>query len=252
MGGCVGTQSGGRRNSGSHSGLSDSSTAPVTKNKPLKTEKMRWKSDIPLTDGQLMSKRDEFWDTAPAFEGKTEIWVALRAAVDATFKDDVALAQAILDGAGVSLPGGSMTECYDEWGTRYSIPVYCLSNPLNLVLESDRDSPAEFSEPVPPDSASTGQTLAQSQGEELKVKVRLSTTGEDIRLILNTLETIGMAKKKLQDQEGCEEPVRQRWYFGGKLLGDKSRVADAHVPQGYVIQCIINSSVEFDVITTKE
>ena len=84
------------------------------------------------------------------------------------------------------------------------------------------------------------------------MKVRLSTTGEDIRLILNTLETIGMAKKKLQDQEGCEEPARQRWYFGGKLLGDKSRVADAHVPQGYVIQCIINSSVEFDVITTKE
>ena len=36
MGGCVGTQSGGRRNSGSNSGLSDSSLAPVTKNKPLK------------------------------------------------------------------------------------------------------------------------------------------------------------------------------------------------------------------------
>ena len=70
MGGCVGTHSGGRRNSGSASGLSDSSLAPVTKNKPLKPDKMRWKSDIPLTDGQLMSKRDEFWDTAPAFEGR--------------------------------------------------------------------------------------------------------------------------------------------------------------------------------------
>ena len=122
MGGCVGTQSGGRRNSGSNSGLSDSSLAPVTKNKPLKVkffsiksmnniraiglfgmdlladqildpilvqlketkfknknkyiyfdiiqaERMQWKSDIPLTDGQLISKRDEFWDTAPAFEG---------------------------------------------------------------------------------------------------------------------------------------------------------------------------------------
>jgi hypothetical protein len=34
----------------------------------------RWKSDIPLTNGQLQSKRDEFWDTAPAFEGKQEIW----------------------------------------------------------------------------------------------------------------------------------------------------------------------------------
>jgi len=250
MGGCVGTQSGGRRNSGSNSGLSDSSLAPVTKNKPLKAERMQWKSDIPLTDGQLISKRDEFWDTAPAFEGKTEIWVALKAAVDATFKEDIPLAQAILDGAGVSLPGGSLRECYDEWGTRYSIPVYCLSNPLNLVLESDRDSPAEFSEPVP-SSASSGGHVQGNQGEELKVKVRLSTTGEDIRLVLNTMETIGMAKKKLQDQEGVQEPSRQRWYFGGKLLGDKSKVGDAHVPQGYVIQCIINT-LDFDVITTKE
>ena len=31
---------------------------------------------------------------------------------------DLALAQAILDGAGISLPGGSLSECYDEWGTR--------------------------------------------------------------------------------------------------------------------------------------
>ena len=113
MGGCVGTPSGGRRNSGSNSGLSDSSLSPVTKNKPLRVDKVRWKSDIPLTEGQLMSKRDEFWDTAPAFEGKTEIWVALKAAVDATFKDDVTLAQAILDGAGISLPSGE--DCL-VWG----------------------------------------------------------------------------------------------------------------------------------------
>ena len=57
-------------------------------------------------------------------------------------------------------------ECYDELGTRYSIPVYCLSLPVNLVVEGAgdrfkkivhlspikificRDSPAEFSEPV--------------------------------------------------------------------------------------------------------
>ena len=101
---------------------------------------------------------------------------------------------------------------------RYSIPVYCLSNPLNLVQESDRDSPAEYSEPVP-GSASSGPG-SELVGEELKVKVRLSTTGEDVRLILNTAETIGMAKRKLQDQEGCVEPRWQRWYFGGKLLGE--------------------------------
>ena len=51
------------------------------------------------------------------------------------------------------------------------------------------------------------------------MKVRLSTTGEDIRIVLNSMETIGMAKKKLQDQEGLQDPSTQRWYFGGKLLG---------------------------------
>ena len=239
MGGCVGTPAGGRRNSGSNSGLSDSSLSPVTKNKPLKVDKVRWKSDIPLTEGQLISKRDEFWDTAPAFEGKTEIWVALKAAVDATFKDDVPLAQAILDGAGISLPSGKpsigisvwitsryniilggLGECYDEWGTRYTIPVYCLSNPLNLVTEADRDSPAEFSEPILSTASASVERLRA--GEDVKVKVRLSTTGEDVRLVLNTMETIGMAKKKLQDQEGIQDPSTQRWYFGGKLLGKTS------------------------------
>jgi hypothetical protein len=39
------------------------------KNHPLFHETIRWKSDVPLTEGQLRSKRDEFWETAPAFEG---------------------------------------------------------------------------------------------------------------------------------------------------------------------------------------
>ena len=33
---------------------------------------------------------------------------------------------------------------------------------------------------------------------------------------------------------------------------DRSRVGEANVPQGYVIQCIINTSLDFDVIATKE
>lgn len=40
------------------------------KNHPLFHETIRWKSDVPLTEGQLRSKRDEFWETAPAFEGE--------------------------------------------------------------------------------------------------------------------------------------------------------------------------------------
>lgn len=79
---------------------------PARKNRPLCHETIRWRSDVPLTEGQLRSKRDEFWDTAPAFDGRKEIWDALRAATTAAEGLDFQLAQAILDGANVSVPNG--------------------------------------------------------------------------------------------------------------------------------------------------
>jgi Ubiquitin-binding domain len=83
-----------------------SADGSVRKNHPLCQEVIRWKSDIPLTNGQLRSKRDEFWDTAPAFDGRKEIWDALRAAATAYEACDFELAQAILDGANISVPNG--------------------------------------------------------------------------------------------------------------------------------------------------
>lgn len=79
------------------------------RNQPLKREKPKWKSDYPMTDGQLRSKRDEFWDTAPAFEGRKEIWDALKAAAQAFESNDHELAQAIIDGASITLPHGTAT-----------------------------------------------------------------------------------------------------------------------------------------------
>lgn len=76
------------------------------RNQALKREKPKWKSDYPMTDGQLRSKRDEFWDTAPAFEGRKEIWDALKAAAQAFESNDHELAQAIIDGASITLPHG--------------------------------------------------------------------------------------------------------------------------------------------------
>lgn len=78
----------------------------LRKNHPLCPETIRWRSDVPLTIGQLRSKRDEFWETAPAFDGRREIWDALKAASRAAESLDFVLAQAILDGANVSVPNG--------------------------------------------------------------------------------------------------------------------------------------------------
>uniref|UniRef100_A0A6M2DII2 Putative ubiquitin domain-containing protein 2 isoform x1 n=1 Tax=Xenopsylla cheopis TaxID=163159 RepID=A0A6M2DII2_XENCH len=231
MGGCLGTS---RTRSvaidGSPGVSRPNSSGGARKNHPLCHETIRWKSDVPLTEGQLRSKRDEFWDTAPAFDGRKEIWDALRAAAVAAETIDFELAQAILDGANISVPNGYLTECYDELGTRYQVPIYCLSYPINIVKEDNgRDSPADCSEPV-------------DAGTEMTLKLRLSSTSQDIKLLVYSKDTISQCKKKLQVQEGVET-LCQRWFFGGKLLGDKLTVEDSRVQPGYVVQVIINNEM---------
>ncbi|XP_015164648.1 ubiquitin domain-containing protein 2-like isoform X1 [Solanum tuberosum] len=88
-----------------------------------------WKHPQPITRSQLMQLREEFWDTAPHYGGKKEIWDALRAAAEA----DLELAQAIVDSAGIIAQNTDMTICYDESGTKYELPKYVLSEPTNMI-----------------------------------------------------------------------------------------------------------------------
>lgn len=231
-------------------------SAPPGRNEPLKKERPKWKSDYPMTDGQLRSKRDEFWDTAPAFEGRKEIWDALKAAAYAVEANDHSLAQAILDGASITLPhgegrwrggcgsggphlgvpcktpsltplsAGSLTECYDELGNRYQLPVYCLAPPVNLILERGEEEAAEPAEPPP------------NARREFALKVRLST-GKDLRLSASMADTIGQLKKQLQAQEGIDL-AWQRWFFSGKLLTDRTRLQETKIQKDFVVQVIVN------------
>lgn len=111
------------------------------------------------------------------------------------------------------------------------------------MVESDRDSPAEFSEPV----------TTTAEGHDHKIRVRISLTGDDVVLIVNTADSILAAKRKLQSQETGKvpEPSRQRWYYSGKLLGDKMKISDVNIPSGFVIQCVVNN-LDFGVIRTKD
>ncbi|CAN1283497.1 Ubiquitin domain-containing protein 1 [Linum perenne] len=100
-------------------------------NKKVKKPKP-WKHSQPITRAQLVMMRDEFWDTAPHYGGRKEIWDALRAAAEA----EVALAQAIVDSAGVIVQSEDMTICYDERGAKYELPKYVLSEPSNLISDN--------------------------------------------------------------------------------------------------------------------
>ncbi|XP_049614526.1 ubiquitin domain-containing protein 1 [Syngnathus scovelli] len=228
MGGCVGrywerwddTQSRGSSRNGGRG----------ARNEPLKKDRPKWKSEYPMTEGQLRSKRDEFWDTAPAFDGRKEIWDALKAAAVALECNDHELAQAIVDGASITLPHGTLTECYDELGNRYQLPVYCLAPPINLISERSDDDHSDSPQlPVAPK-------------KEFQLKVRLST-GKDLRLSASMTDTIGQLKKQLHAQEDIEA-AHQRWFFSGKLLTDKTRLQDTKIQKDFVIQVIVNPQAQ--------
>ncbi|XP_022618542.1 ubiquitin domain-containing protein 1-like isoform X3 [Seriola lalandi dorsalis] len=200
------------------------------RNEPLKKERPKWKSEYPMTEGQLRSKRDEFWDTAPAFDGRKEIWDALRAAALAAECNDLELAQAIVDGACITLPHGSLTESYDELGNRYQLPAYTLAPPVNLITETSTESKVSES------------TQKQAQPppcrQEFQLRVRLST-GKDVRLTASMADSIAELKKQLEEQEDIDV-IRQRWFFSGKLLTDKTRLQDTKIQKDFVVQVIVN------------
>ncbi|XP_067091755.1 ubiquitin domain-containing protein 1-like [Osmerus mordax] len=228
MGGCVG------RNRMDGQGGTAQNTARTRKrggrNEPLKKESPKWKSEYPMTEGQLRSKRDEFWDTSPAFDGRKEIWDALRAAALAVEVNDLDLAQAIVDGACITLPHGSLTESYDELGNRYQLPAYTLAPPLNLIKECTNESEASDKpeKEVPPPPAK----------QEFQLKVRLSS-GKDLRLTATMADSISQLKKQLEVQEDIDA-IHQRWFFSGKLLTDKTRLQDTKIQKDFFVQVIVN------------
>ncbi|XP_014034680.1 ubiquitin domain-containing protein 1 isoform X1 [Salmo salar] len=226
MGGCVGREREDTQGHGSSRSGGRTHRKRGGRNEPLKKDKPKWKSDYPMTEGQLRSKRDEFWDTAPAFEGRKEIWDALKAATVALECNDHELAQAIVDGANITLPHGSLTECYDELGSCYQLPVYCLAPPVNLISERSDEDPSDNPEPT------------AAPKKEFQLKVRLST-GKDLRLSASMADPIGQLKKQLQAQEDIDT-AHQRWFFSGKLLTDKTRLQDTKIQKDFVIQVIVN------------
>ncbi|XP_031809530.1 ubiquitin domain-containing protein 2 isoform X3 [Sarcophilus harrisii] len=200
------------------------------RNQPLKKEKPKWKSDYPMTDGQLRSKRDEFWDTAPAFEGRKEIWDALKAAAHAFENNDHELAQAIIDGANITLPHGALTECYDELGNRYQLPVYCLAPPINMIEEKSDIETLDIPDPPP------------NSGYECQLRLRLST-GKDLKLLARSTDTVYHMKRRLNAVEGVE-PSSQRWFFSGRPLTDKMKLEELKIPKDYVVQVIVSQPLQ--------
>lgn len=236
---------------------------------PIKQERLRWKSNASMTETQLRRKRENFWETAPTLEGRQEVWDALRAAAHAYEAQDYAMCQALLDAANIRLgSGGCLTEAWDESGSMYKIPPYCLAAPANLrsdpsIDNSSGSADCDVKNGGTCDIAENGGDVSVSNVEEIgkqfQIKLRFHyfdvRTGEDdrreakpmpelptkdLKFQVNSKEAISSAKKRVRDQYVPGFDWRsQSWLFGGRMLLDKQRLDSTKLQQGFVVQVII-------------
>jgi len=204
------------------------------KNQPVKSELPVWSAERSITTEQLMRKRAEFWDTSPAYEGRKEIWDALKAAAEALETGNRDLAQAILDGASITLPSGFLSDCYDELGCRYVLPPYVLSRPTNIVTSK----PEPSNEPVIPASPVT-----MAPDMYLKIRLSIGDATTDEKLPVNSLERIADVKERIRQNHNLGLS-RIRMICCGKILNDKTAIKDAKIPKSFIVQVIVSTDLE--------
>lgn len=165
----------------------------------------------------------------PTYGGKPEIWQALRAAAET---DDVATAQAFMDAVNVTLPNGNLTVVYDELGSKYEIPPYCLSEPSNLIDEVLQAGPLPAAN-VP--QASGGGD------DQLRIKLRVSTTGEDVEWAGPPTATAADLKAFLQETKKVPAG-RVRFFFGGRMLNDSQTLEAGRVQTDVVVIAAVSAA----------
>ncbi|KAI8098624.1 uncharacterized protein BX664DRAFT_319188 [Halteromyces radiatus] len=239
------------------SSQSNSNRTTVTGGKPFRRNNIQWTSDIPITHTRLLEQRSTFWETAPFYEGRPEIWQAIQAAITC---DDIILAQSILDAANIKLPTGNPADgCYDELGTRYDIPLYCLVDPTNLLPDEEEEEEEEqhdvssmiqHSSPIATstklqktissvssmiDSSSTKESLhhndsqlpTQQDAGDHPIIIRLST-GKDIPLKISaTQETVPLLKSRIFADPNAHltpDTHHLRLIYLGKILDDHTSI----------------------------
>jgi len=127
---------------------------------------------------------------------------------------------------------GSLEDCYDELGSRYQLPVYVLSAPTNLQLDSsDVDEPPEKLSPT---------SKKRKRGSELPIRLQLST-GPVLRLTVRTNDSVLLVRQHVAAMADVDVG-RVRLFFAGKQLIDNTRLKDAGLRKNYTVQAVVSEA----------
>ncbi|KAI9928863.1 hypothetical protein ASPWEDRAFT_24838 [Aspergillus wentii DTO 134E9] len=203
------------------------------------------------TRAQLDQERREFFETRVT--GKSEVWVALQAAISFIWTSDIETAQSIIDAAGVTVPTGDLCQgCYDEQGVLYRLPQCIVSDPENIAQGDTADDIDDGK--LAPDETS-GDELISSELEQrkeekgktserdlIKVKARLSDRdGPDIIVSVGKTQNVGYIARKIQQEAGISRPRRVRIAYLGRLLKEQKTLPDQGWNPNHVVNALVTT-----------
>ncbi|ORZ08944.1 hypothetical protein BCR42DRAFT_424323 [Absidia repens] len=228
----------------------------VATGKPFKRSNIQWTSDVPITHARLLEQRNTFWETAPFYEGRPEIWQALQAA---TTSDDIILAQSILDAANITLPTGNPADgIYDELGTRYEIPLYCLVDPTNVIADGETDLGQQHQQQLHPDDQPCGMSSAMTQTTSATTDLGLHNSGRGHQKTISSVSSIAdtpmqnMAppqQQQQQDPTNMTNPVTSDTFTNKKLTTTATPITGDHP---VIIRLSTGKDIHLKISSTQE
>ena len=79
-------------------------------------------------------RRDEFWDTASAYGGRVECWMALRATCEGALDEDTAREAVVA--SGIVSWAKDLSYAYDALGERYELPLFVRATPSEFEKDA--------------------------------------------------------------------------------------------------------------------
>ncbi|KAF2089137.1 hypothetical protein K490DRAFT_55731 [Saccharata proteae CBS 121410] len=221
-------------------------------------------TDAPWTLSQLAAERTAFWETQVT--GRPQNWAAVRVVAEHVARGDVAVAQGVLDAAGLTCPTGRVWEgVFDEWGEAYQVPEWVVVMPRGVIEEEEGegvvgDVGAETDKGMVVGSWGTGLGVGEEKekGKERaveverekvkKVRARLSDGRPDVVVKMGESEKVAVLVERICGVVGLpamnngDSPQPIKIAYLGKLLHPNQTLTQQGWHDGHVVNALVFSS----------
>ena len=173
--------------------------------------------------------------------------MGLRNAVELRRDGDNESAEAIITAMGCTQlqqgKSGKTLFCYDERGSKYSMPLYLFEEPRNLV-ENKGLSKYDNSDI---NDINDQNDINSQKNEEIAFKVRLNI-GRDLNVKMKQQDSIKKLKQYLSSELNDLDPTKIRVIARGKMLSNSYKICDPFpIKNGDIIHASFPSSLYKDI-----